>query len=157
MRNGYFRHKVEEIPIPETEILLDTSGSVSETLLRNFLRECKNILANSKVKVGCFNTAFHGFTELRRVEDIDNMSFPIGGGTNFNAAVEAFSTRVPNKIIFTDGEALMPEKAVRNVIWVVFGNQQINPRGGKVINIKGEQLRKLYRYMQEDKSSNISR
>lgn len=157
MRNGYFRHKVEEIPIPETEILLDTSGSVSETLLRNFLRECKNILANSKVKVGCFNTEFHGFTELRRVEDIDNMSFPIGGGTDFNAAVEAFSRRVPNKIIFTDGEAPMPEKAVRNVIWVVFGNQQINPRGGKVININGEQLRKLYRYMQEDKSANVSR
>ena len=157
MRNGYFRHKVEEIPIPETEILLDTSGSVSETLLRNFLRECKNILANSKVKVGCFNTEFHCFTELRRVEDIDNMSFPIGGGTDFNAAVEAFSRRVPNKIIFTDGEAPMPEKAVRNVIWVVFGNQQINPRGGKVININGEQLRKLYRYMQEDKSANISR
>ena len=157
MRNGYFRHKVEEIPIPETEILLDTSGSVSETLLRNFLRECKNILANSKVKVGCFNTEFHGFTELRRVEDIDNMSFPIGGGTDFNAAVEAFSRRVPNKIIFTDGEAPTPEKAVRNVIWVVFGNQQINPRGGKVININGEQLRKLYRYMQEDKSANISR
>ena len=157
MRNGYFRHRVEEIPIPETEILLDTSGSVSETLLRNFLRECKNILANSKVKVGCFNTEFHGFTELRRVEDIDNMSFPIGGGTDFNAAVEAFSRRVPNKIIFTDGEAPMPEKVVRNVIWVVFGNQQINPRGGKVININDEQLRKLYRYMQEDKSANISR
>lgn len=156
-RNGYFRHRVEEIPIPETEILLDTSGSVSETLLRNFLRECKNILANSKVKVGCFNTEFHGFTELRRVEDIDNMSFPIGGGTDFNAAVEAFSRRVPNKIIFTDGKALMPEKAVINVIWVVFGNQQINPKGGKVININGEQLRKLYRYMQEDKSANISR
>lgn len=157
MRNGYFRHRVEEIPIPETELLLDTSGSVSETLLRNFLRECKNILANSKVKVGCFNTEFHGFTELRRVEDIDNMSFPIGGGTDFNAAVEAFSRRVPNKIIFTDGEAPMPEKVVRNVIWVVFGNQQINPKGGKVININGEQLRKLYRYMQEDKSANISR
>lgn len=157
MRNGYFRRKLEEIPIPETEILLDTSGSVSITLLRNFLRECKNILANSKVKVGCFNTEFHGFTELRRVEDIDNMSFQIGGGTDFNVAVEAFSRRVPNKIIFTDGKAPMPEKAVRNVIWVVFGNQQINPRGGKVININGEQLRKLYRYMQEDKSANISR
>lgn len=156
IRNGYFRHRLEEIPIPETEILLDTSDSVSETLLRNFLRECKNILANSKVKVGCFNTEFHGFTELRRVEDIDNMSFPIGGGTNFNAAVEAFSRRVPNKIIFTDGEAPMPKKAVRNVIWVVFGNQQINPRGGKVINITGEQLKKLYKLSIQDKSD-ISR
>ena len=157
MRNGYFRHRVEEVPIPETEILLDTSGSVSETLLRNFLRECKNILANSKVKVGCFNTEFHGFTELRRVEDIDNMEFPIGGGTDFNAAVEAFSRRVPNKIIFTDGEASMPEKTVKNVIWVVFGNEKINPKGGKVINIDGEQLKRLYRFMQDDKSEDMSR
>ena len=157
MRNGYFRHRVEEISIPETEILLDTSGSVSETLLRNFLRECKNILANSKVKVGCFNTEFHGFTELRRVEDIDNMEFPIGGGTDFNAAVEAFSRRVPNKIIFTDGEASMPEKTVKNVIWVVFGNEKINPKGGKVINIDGEQLKRLYRFMQDDKSEDMSR
>lgn len=153
MRNGYFRHKKKEIPILETEILLDTSGSVSETLLRNFLRECKNILTNSKVKVGCFNTEFHGFTELRRIEDIDNMSFPIGGGTDFDVAVEAFSRTAPNKIIFTDGEAPMPQKNIRNVIWVVFGNQQINPRGGKVIKINSEQLK----YMQEDKSKNISR
>ena len=144
MRDGYFRHRIEQIPMPETEILLDTSGSVSEVLLKNFLRECKNILDNSKVKVGCFNTEFHGFTELRRPEDIDKMSFPIGGGTDFDVAVGAFSRRVPNKIIFTDGEADMPKEAVRNVIWVVFGNEQINPKGGKVINITGEQLRKLY-------------
>ena len=144
MRDGYFRHRIEQISMPETEILLDTSGSVSETLLKNFLRECKNILDNSKVKVGCFNTKFHGFTELRRPEDIDQMSFPIGGGTDFDVAVGAFSRRVSNKIIFTDGEADMPKETVRNVIWVVFGNEQINPKGGKVINITGEQLRKLY-------------
>ena len=157
MRNGYFRHKLEQVPMPEAEILLDTSGSVSEVLLKNFLRECKNILDNSKVKVGCFNTEFHGFTELRRPEDIDNMSFPIGGGTDFNAAVGAFSRKVPNKIIFTDGEADMPRETVRNVIWVVFGDEKINPKGGKVINITGEQLRKLYRFMQEEKSKDISR
>ena len=151
MRDGYFRHKVEQIPIPETEIVLDTSGSVSEILLRNFLRECKNILENSRVKVGCFNTEFHGFTELRRVEDIDSMEFPIGGGTDFNAAVEAFSQRVPNKIIFTDGEAPMPKKEVRNAIWVVFGDREIKPKGGKVISIRGEQLERLYRENNKDR------
>lgn len=157
MRNGYFRHKLEQIPMPEAEILLDTSGSVSEALLKNFLRECKNILDNSKVKVGCFNTEFHGFTELRRPEDIDNMSFPIGGGTDFNVAVEAFSRKVPNKIIFTDGKAPMPRETVGNVIWVVFGNERINPKGGKVINITGEQLSRLYQLFIQDKDNNISR
>ena len=151
MRNGYFRHRIEQLPMPEAEILLDTSGSVSEVLLKNFLRECKNILDNSKVKVGCFNTEFHGFTELKRPEDIDNMSFPIGGGTDFNVAVGAFSRKAPNKIIFTDGEADMPRETVRNVIWVVFGDEKINPKGGKVINITGEQLRKLYQSFIQDK------
>lgn len=151
MRNGYFRHRIEQIPMPEAEILLDTSGSVSEVLLKNFLRECKNILDNSKVKVGCFNTEFHGFTELKKPEDIDNMRFPIGGGTDFNAAVGAFSRKAPNKIIFTDGEADMPRETVRNVIWVVFGDEKINPKGGKVINITGEQLRKLYQSFIQDK------
>ena len=151
MRNGYFRHRIEQIPMPEAEILLDTSGSVSEVLLKNFLRECKNILDNSKVKVGCFNTEFHGFTELKNPEDIDNMRFPIGGGTDFNAAVGAFSRKAPNKIIFTDGEADMPRETVRNVIWVVFGDEKINPKGGKVINITGEQLRRLYQSFIQDK------
>ena len=151
MRNGYFRHRIEQLPMPEAEILLDTSGSVSEVLLKNFLRECKNILDNSKVKVGCFNTEFHGFTELKKPEDIDNMSFPIGGGTDFNVAVGAFSRKAPNKIIFTDGEADMPRETVRNVIWLVFGDEKINPKGGKVINITGEQLRKLYQSFIQDK------
>ena len=76
--------------------------------------------------------------------------FPIGGGTDFNAAVEAFSRKASNKIIFTDGEAYMPRKTVNNIIWVVFGDKKINPKGGKVINITGEQLRKLYQNFIKD-------
>ena len=151
MRNGFFTHRVEQIPFAETEIVLDTSGSVSEVLLRNFLRECKSIFGASKIKVGCFDTEFHGFTEIRKPEDIDNMKFPIGGGTDFNAAVGAFSRRATNKIIFTDGYAPMPEEEARNVIWVVFGVDKINPKGGKVIYISEEQLRRLYHAIVQDK------
>lgn len=157
MRNGYFRHRIEQIPMPESEIVLDVSGSVSEQLLKNFLRECRHILDNSKVKVGCFNTKFHGFTEIKRQEDIDNMHFPIGGGTDFDVAVQAFSRRATNKIIFTDGYAKMPKTDVRNVIWVVFGNEKINPKGGRVINITGEQLKRLYKYEQKEKEEETSR
>lgn len=74
------------------------------------------------------------------------MTFPIGGGTDFNVAVNAFSRRATNKIIFTDGDALMPENSPRNVIWIVFNNyRNIKPINGKVINIRGEQLERLYR------------
>lgn len=143
IEDGVITPYLEELPKPETEILLDTSGSIDESLLRNFLRECKNILQNSKVKAGCFDTKFYGFNEIKNVNDIDNMPFVGGGGTDFETAVNAFTRRVENKIIFTDGYADMPSKRL-DAIWVVFGGKEINPNGGKVIQISDEQLEKLY-------------
>lgn len=142
IEDGIVNPGLEDITISETEILLDTSGSIKETLLRNFLRECKNILKTSKLKVGCFDTEFYGFEEIRSEKDIENMKFKGGGGTNFDIAVNAFSKRVTNRIIFTDGYADMPQNKV-DAIWVVFGNNKINPKGGKVINISQDQLQKL--------------
>lgn len=142
IEDGIVTTYLEEIPRPETEIVLDTSGSIDEVLLRNFLRECKNILQTSKVKVGCFDTMFYGFTEIKNEADIDNLSFYGGGGTDFNVAVNAFTNRVENKIIFTDGCSTMPSKEV-DVLWIVFGDTKISPKGGRVIYINQEQLEKL--------------
>ena len=143
LEDGVLTANLEEIPTPETEIVLDTSGSINEILLKNFLRECKNILQQSRVKVGCFDTEFYGFHDIRTEEDIESMKFEGGGGTDFDVAVNAFSRRVENKIIFTDGEASMPDMPI-DAIWIVFGNEKINPKGGRVINITGEQLDRLY-------------
>ena len=142
--------------MPETEIVLDTSGSINETLLKNFLRECKNILQHSRLKVGCFDTKFYGFHEIRTEEDIENMRFEGGGGTNFDVAVGAFSRRVENKIIFTDGYAYMPDMPL-DAIWIVFGGIQINPKGGKVIQIDDEQLDRLYSYQHDSSYKGRSR
>lgn len=142
VEDGVVNANLEEQPMPETEIVLDTSGSINEVLLKNFLRECKNILLESRVKVGCFDTEFYGFHDIRTEEDIETMKFKGGGGTNFDAAVGAFTKRVENKIIFTDGEASMPDMSI-DAIWVVFGNERINPRGGKVIHIDEEALSRL--------------
>ena len=142
IEDGVLSPRLEEQPSPETEIVLDTSGSIDETLLRNFLKECKVIFQQSKVKVGCFDTKFYGFEEIRNEEDIDKMKFKGFGGTDFDVAVNAFTGRTENKIIFTDGEAHMPKKAV-DAIWIVFGNVKIKPVGGRVIYIDSEQLRRL--------------
>lgn len=142
IEDGILTAHLEELPNPETEILLDTSGSINKTLLRNFLRECKNILSVSKVKVGCFDTKFYGFSEIKNITDIDNLSFSGGGGTNFEVAINAFSKRVENKVIFTDGASSMPNTPM-DAIWVVFGNRIINPAGGRVIYINNEQLDRL--------------
>lgn len=143
IEDGVVSANLEEQPMSETEIVLDTSGSINEKLLKNFLRECKNILEHSKLKVGCFDTKFYGFNEIRNKEDIENMKFQGGGGTDFNIAVGAFSRRVENKIIFTDGYAQMPNIEL-DVIWIVFGNRLVNPKGGKVIQINEEKLNQLY-------------
>lgn len=145
IEDGIITANLEEQPIPETEILLDTSGSININLLKNFLRECKNILSYSKIKVGCFDTEFYGFTEIRTEEDIDKLNFVGGGGTNFDVAISSFTRRVENKIIFTDGKASMPDVVI-DAIWIIFGNEKINPKGGKVIYINDEQLNKLYLY-----------
>ncbi len=151
IEEGVVTAYLEEIPKPETEIVLDTSGSIDETLLRNFLRECKNILQTSKVKVGCFDTQFYGFTEIKNVSDIDNLLFYGGGGTNFDVAVNAFTRRVENKIIFTDGNADMSNTSI-DAIWIVFGGIKINPPGGKVIYIDDEQLERLCNAQMTDKT-----
>lgn len=156
IEDGVVTAYLEEMPRPETEIVLDTSGSIDETLLRNFLRECKNILQTSKVKVGCFDTQFYGFTEIKDVSDIDNLPFYGGGGTNFDVAVNAFTRRVENKIIFTDGAANMPNTPI-DAIWIVFGGIKINPAGGKVIHIDDEQLERLCNYQMNDETKGRTR
>ena len=149
IEDGVLTAKLEEYPIPESEIVLDTSGSINHTLLRNFLRECKHILANSRVKVGCFDTKFYGFNEIRSEKEIDAFPLQGGGGTDFDVAVAAFTKRVENKIIFTDGDARMPKEAI-DAIWVVFGEEKIQPKGGRVIQINREQLRRLMRFQQQE-------
>lgn len=84
------------------------------------------------------------------------MEFVGGGGTNFKVVVNAFSRRVENKIIFTDGEANMPNIPL-DAIWIVFGGTRINPKGGKVIHINDNQLNKLYSYKQDNSYKGRSR
>ena len=156
IEDGVVTAYLEEMPRPETEIVLDTSGSINETLLRNFLRECKNILQTSKVKVGCFDTQFYGFAEIKDVSDIDNLKFYGGGGTDFDVAVNAFTRRVENKIIFTDGYADMPSTPI-DAIWIVFGGIKINPVGGKVIHIDEKQLDRLSSYEMNKESKGKTR
>lgn len=156
LEDGVVSANLEEQPMPETEIVLDTSGSINEVLLKNFLRECKNILQHTKLKVGCFDTKFYGFHEIRTEEDIEKMQFKGGGGTDFDVAVGAFSRRVENKIIFTDGYASMPNMPL-DAIWIVFGWKKINPKGGKVIYIDNEQLERLYNYQMTNEAKGRSR
>lgn len=132
--DGIYKYPYESIRRSNIEILIDTSASVDDDLVKAFLQECKNIFDDYAIKVGCFDTNFYGFQEIQRKEDLDNFVIEGRGETDFSTAVNSFSKKASIKIIFTDGYAEMPKDS-RDVIWVIYGNAKINPPGGKVFYV----------------------
>lgn len=125
----------------ETEVMIDSSASVSDELIKSFLRQLKLILKGSKLKVGFFaDYATNEFKEIKANRDIDYLKVcRCGYGTNMDSAVRAFSKRREvNKIVFTDGyPGQEPENDLKdvNVIWIVYENKNFNPCCGKVIKV----------------------
>ena len=136
VRHGVIAQEFRAYPVAHAEILLDTSASVDADLLRAFVRGVKGLLQqDAVVRVGCFDTRFYGFQEIHSEEDIQKLQLSGSGGTDFNAAVNAFTGDAENRIIFTDGFAEMPEQRC-DAIWVVYGNTSIHPKGGQVLYAK---------------------
>lgn len=138
---NYYQARVESMDTPDhplTEVMLDTSGSVSDDLLRNFLRQLKPLLKESKLMVGCFDTRFYGFEEIKSNKDIDNFTIMGRGGTDFERAIQYFSKdRAVNKIVFTDGydSQYTYDPKYKNILWLVYSNANFQPRCGKVIMV----------------------
>ena len=141
IRNGILQSEFRSYPVPRAEILLDTSYSVDEAMLKSFVRACKALLREAVFTVGCFDTKFYGFQEILKPQDIDDLVFQGGGGTDFNVAVNAFTGDAENQIIFTDGYGLPPERRC-DALWVCYGTSKIHPKGGKVIYV--DPFKKVY-------------
>ena len=136
IRDGMLRERFKPYPIPHAEILLDTSASVDAELLRAFVRGVKSLLQeDAVVRVGCFDTQFYGFQEVRSEKDIQELALRGGGGTNFEVAIHAFTGDAETRIIFTDGYAEMPEERC-DAIWLIYSDMPVHPQGGTVIYVK---------------------
>ena len=136
IRDGVIRHEFRAYPVSYAEILLDTSASVDADLLRAFVRGVKGLMRqDAVVRVGCFDTRFYGFQDVLSEQDIMNLKLSGAGGTDFHAAIHAFTGDAENRIIFTDGYAEMPEERC-DAIWVVYGNAVIHPTGGRVLYVR---------------------
>lgn len=106
----------------ESEIIIDSSGSMQMTKIKAILRECKNILSTSHIKVAFFDTQFYGWHEIRTEEDIDNLEIVGRGSNDFVKMAQCFSNNIDNKIIITDGEWTYPDDCP-NVLWIIFNYQ----------------------------------
>ncbi len=136
IRDGMLPERFKPYPVPHAEILLDTSASVDADLLRAFVRGVKGLLReDAVVRVGCFDTQFYGFQEVRTERDIDRLALRGAGGTSFEAAIHAFTGDAETRIIFTDGYAEMPEERC-DAIWLVYSDMPVHPKGGRVIYVR---------------------
>lgn len=139
IRDGMLKEQFKAYPVPHAEILLDTSASIDEDLLRAFVKGVKALLSDDTVvRVGCFDTDFYGFQEVNSEKDIAALEIKGAGGTNFETAVKAFTGDAETKIVFTDGYAEMPSTRC-DAIWLVYSDTPVNPPGGRVIYVKKPQ------------------
>lgn len=113
----------------ESEIVIDSSGSMDITKIKAVLRECKNILSTSRIKVGFCDTQFYGWNDIKTSDDIDKLHIIGRGGTSFYTMSRSFSNEADNKIVITDGYDTFPTDCP-DVLWVVINFQlpdHLNP------------------------------
>ena len=143
-RRGWHMDAVMPGMLPGTQIdvciAIDTSGSISERDIKDFMTEIKGIMEaydEYKIRVWCFDTEVYNeqvFTS-DNLEDIANYQPEGGGGTDFMANWEYMKDNdiEPKKfIMFTDG---MPfgEWGIEeycDVCWIIKGNPNCEPPWG---------------------------
>ncbi len=125
-----------------TEVMIDSSGSVSDKIIKNILRQIVPIYENSDyIRIAFFDNEFHGWQEIKSKEELLNLKIIGRGGTDLVKSTKNF-TYGSNKIVFTDGvdyyfeEAVKENPHLKTINWLVFDTKStLEIEGGKVFNI----------------------
>lgn len=115
-RKGWHHNSILPGMIPDNQINIcigiDTSGSISNTILRDMLSEVNGIMEQYKsysIKIWQFDTKCYGYAEFTNDDGMSILDYQIkgGGGTDFMANWNFMTERdiVPDQfLMFTDGE-----------------------------------------------------
>ena len=120
-------------------VVIDTSGSISLDLLRNFASELKGIMALAdKTIVITADAAVHENVEVSKFDDIlAKMKFRGGGGTDFRPAFKKIEEMkvVPELLVyFTDAEGTFPQnRPDYPVLWALTKHHAPVPWGESVV------------------------
>jgi predicted metal-dependent peptidase len=134
-------------PSPKSELLkiavaVDTSGSVSDNQLDEFLTEVRNILqsfSSFRARLLACDAAVHA--DMMAVHDSDFESFlkclSGSGGTDFRPVFKKIDDDPPEVLVYlTDGDGTYPDSNQPfDVIWVM--NSYREPPFGRVIRLQG--------------------
>jgi predicted metal-dependent peptidase len=102
-------------PVPNVALIIDTSGSVDDTLLSRALGEVDGALtglgvSGSSVTVLACDAAVHAVTRVRKARDARLAG---GGGTDMRAGIAAATELRPKPdvlVVFTDGHTPWPHR-----------------------------------------------
>mgnify|MGYP003606015397 CR=1 FL=1 len=117
---------------------VDTSGSVSTGELKEFLNELHHIK-----KLGAEVTILQFDTQIQHIGKFNpknDLTIHGRGGTDFNECMNFYienKNRFSCMMVFTDGEAPVPEHSSRNVLWVLSEQSNMNSDlPGQVIKLE---------------------
>lgn len=119
-------------------LAIDTSGSVSDNEVKEFMGEMKHIH-----KTGVAMTLAQCDTSIRKIEEYDGsneLNIEGRGGTEFDPVLDYFNANLrtyTSLIYFTDGECNATVKPKAPVLWVLSECSSINDNlPGKVIKLE---------------------
>ena len=102
---------------PRVACVIDTSGSISDSELRDFASELVGIARASGVSSGVTvipcDASPGPVQRIRSRTDIDQLQLPGGGGTDMGAGIQAAQQLRPSPhilVVFTDGYTPWPEQ-----------------------------------------------
>lgn len=102
-------------------VLIDESGSVSETELYDFLNEIHHLSKKVDIEIRPFDTKVMDEVKYKKNGSFTRTNC---GGTSFTAAVDFYNkdNRYNSCIIFTDGHAEEPPPCHKKLLWVISSN-----------------------------------
>lgn len=138
--NPYFpANPSNKVKIKDKILLaIDTSGSVSDTELQEFLSEIHNLWKQGHtLDILCVDTAIHPAFEYNGEMEVKMLG---RGGTYFTPTLEYFNEHreYSRMIYFTDGGAELPPNAIRPMLWVISSkgtDRYITEHNGKILKI----------------------
>jgi predicted metal-dependent peptidase len=128
-------------PMIDIAVAIDTSGSIGETMLRDFLSEIQGIMDSFpayRIHVFCFDTEVHNPAQYNsdNLDEITDYEPGGGGGTDFEAIYNYLKTEEiePKRlVVFTDGYPFgsWGDENYTDTVWILHGTTTIVPPWGQ--------------------------
>jgi len=139
-RYGYKQPGTKRSYTSRVLVAIDTSGSISEQDLSDFLTETNGMIDHIQCDIVCFDTVVYGKPK-RFTKKVSELEVKGRGGTSFGPVFDvAEDNKYDGIIMLTDGFAEFPEKPLSlRILWALTeSGRDVEPPYGKKVVIDKE-------------------